>query len=134
LQPLRSRGYLTTFANGTLTSSAVTVVGTGNTPLDGVKALEPRDYFFDAPLTQLTDPSLNTTWSKSLSPIASTDWEVAVGWSGIGNISDAQLGNLTKFVNDAHSFGITARYWDLPGWPIHARHFNNLLWALSTVI
>jgi len=112
---------LTTFANGTLSTSAVTVVGTGNTPLEGIKALEPRDVFFDAPLTQLTDPSLNTTWGPSLSPIASTDWETAVGWSGVGNISETQLSNLTKFVQDAHAVGITARYWDIPGWPIRAR-------------
>jgi len=121
LEPLRSKGYLTTFANGTLKTSAITVIGTGNSPLEGVKALEPRDYFFDAPLTQLTDPSLNTTWGPTLSPIASTDWNVAVGWNGIGNISQAQLGNLTKFVQDAHSVGIKARYWDLPGWPVRAR-------------
>ncbi|TFK57165.1 hypothetical protein OE88DRAFT_103455 [Heliocybe sulcata] len=121
LEPLRSEGYLTTYANGTLTTSAVTVVGTGNSPLDPIKALEPRDYFYDAPLTQLTDPSLNTTFDVSLSPLASTDYEVAVGWSGIGAISDAQRANITKFVNDAHALGIKARFWDTPGWPIHAR-------------
>jgi len=121
LQPLRSKGYLTTFVNGTLSTSAITIVGTGNSPLDGVKALDPRDYFFDAPLTQLTDSSLNTTWGPDLSPVASTDWNVAVGWNGFGNISVTQLGNLTKFVQDAHAVGITARYWDLPGWPIQAR-------------
>ncbi|KAI0704963.1 hypothetical protein BC835DRAFT_1410295 [Cytidiella melzeri] len=121
LEPLRSAGFLTTFANGTLTTSAVTVVGTGNSPLDLVKALEPRDYFFDAPLTQLTDPSLNTTWDPTLSPLASTDYEVAVGWSGINNISDAQLANITQFVGDAHARGIAARFWDTPGWPIYAR-------------
>lgn len=112
---------MTTFANGTLTKSAVTVIGTGNSPLEQVKALSPRDYFFDAPLTQLDDPSLNTTWDSTISPIASTDYEVAVGWIGIGNISDSQLANLTKFVSDAHSRGIKARFWDTPGWPIVAR-------------
>ncbi|KAI0815115.1 hypothetical protein BC629DRAFT_1588792 [Irpex lacteus] len=121
LQPLRSLGYLSTATNGTLKRSAVIVVGTGNTPLDLVKALDPRDYFFDAPLTRLTDPSLNTTWDPSLSPLASDDYEVAIGWNGIGNISDAQVGNITKFVGDAHSRGILARFWDTPGWPIHAR-------------
>ncbi|CAL1695463.1 unnamed protein product [Somion occarium] len=120
-EPLRKAGYLTTFANGTLTKSAVTVIGTGNSPLEQVKALSPRDYFFDAPLTQLTDPSLNTTWDPSLSPIASTDYETAVGWNGIGNISDSQIANITKFVQDAHDRGIKARFWDTPGWPIHAR-------------
>ncbi|KAJ3559758.1 hypothetical protein NM688_g139 [Phlebia brevispora] len=127
LEPLRSKGYLTTFANGTLTQSAVTVVGTGNSPLDGVKALSPRDYFFDAPLTQLTDPSLNTTWDPTLSPLASTDYEPAVGWNGLGNISEAQLANIVTFVGDAHARGIAARFWDTPGWPIHAR---NAVWKV----
>ena len=126
LEPLRERGYLSTFANGTLKLSAVLVVGTGNSPLEQVKALNPRDYFFDAPLTQLTDPSLNTTWDPTLSPLASTDYEVAVGWSGIGTISDAQRANITKFVGDAHARGILARFWDTPGWPINAR---NAVWA-----
>ncbi|KAI0756622.1 hypothetical protein C8Q80DRAFT_1091573 [Daedaleopsis nitida] len=120
-QPLREAGYLTTFADGILTQSAVTVVGTGNSPLDQIKALSPRDYFFDAPLTQLTDPSLNTTWDPTLSPLASTDYEVVVGWSGIGDITDQQRANLTKFIGDAHACGITARFWDTPTWPIFAR-------------
>ncbi|KZT30499.1 hypothetical protein NEOLEDRAFT_1159676 [Neolentinus lepideus HHB14362 ss-1] len=122
LEPLRSEGYLTTYANGILTTSAVTVVGTGNSPLEPIKALEPRDYFYDAPLTQLTDPSLNTTFDVNLSPLASTDYETAVGWTGIGGISDAQRANVTKFINDAHSLGIKARFWDTPGWPIQARN------------
>lgn len=121
LQPLREAGYLTTFANGSLTQSAVTVVGTGNSPLEQVKALAPRDYFFDAPLTQLTDPSLNTTWDPTLAPLASTDYDESVGWNGIGTISDAQRANITKFVGDAHAVGIKARFWDTPGWPINVR-------------
>ncbi|KAI0375383.1 hypothetical protein BV20DRAFT_960514 [Pilatotrama ljubarskyi] len=120
-QPLREAGFLTTFANGTLTSSAVTVIGTGNSPLEQIKALNPRDYFFDAPLTQLTDPSLNTTWDPTLSPLASTDYAVAVGWSGIGNITDEQKANITRFVGDAHALGIKARFWDTPAWPVYAR-------------
>jgi len=126
LEPLRERGYLSTFANGTLKLSAVIVVGTGNSPLEQVKALNPRDFFFDAPLTQLTDPSLNTTWNPTLSPLASTDYAVAVGWNGIGTISDAQRANITKFVGDAHARGIFARFWDTPGWPINAR---DAVWA-----
>lgn len=78
LEPLRSAGYLTTFANGTLTTRPVTAVGTGNSPLEPIKALEPRDFFFDAPLTELSVPT-NTTWSPELSPIASTDYASAVG-------------------------------------------------------
>lgn len=115
--------------NGTLIQSAVTVVGTGNTPLDGVKALEPRDFFYDAPLTQLNDPSLNTTFDSTISPLASTDWATAVGWAGIGNISEGQLANLTQYVGNAHALGIKARFWDTPGWPIFAR---DAVWKVLT--
>lgn len=86
-----------------------------------MKALSPRDYFFDAPLTQLTDPSLNTTWDPTLAPIASTDYGSAVGWSGIGNISGAQRNTIVSLVNDANQLGIKSRFWDTPGWPINAR-------------
>jgi len=120
LEPLRQINALTTFDNGTLSVSAITAVGTGNTPLEGIQALSPRDLFLDAPLTDLDDPDV--TYDVNLSPLASTDYEPAVGWSGIGNISDAQLANITKFVNDAHTRGIKARFWDTPGWPIQARH------------
>jgi len=121
LEPLRERGFLSTFANGTLTLSAVIVVGTGNSPLEQVKALEPRDFFFDAPLTQLNNATLNTTWGPTLSPLASTDFGAAIGWSGIGNISADQRAAILGFVNDAHTRGIRARFWDTPGWPIAAR-------------
>ncbi|KAJ6604742.1 hypothetical protein DFH09DRAFT_898749 [Mycena vulgaris] len=133
LQPLRERGYLTTcISNGTCTLGAVTVVGTGNTPLDGIQALSPRDVFFDAPLIGKFlsgQYSLNSTFDTTISPIASTDYEVAVGWSGIGNISDAQLSAVQNLVADAHGLGLRARFWDTPGWPINAR---NNVWKMLT--
>jgi len=118
LQPLRELGYLTTCSsNGTCTLGPIVVVGTGNTPLDGILALSPRDVFFDAPLT-----ALNSTFEITVSPLASTDYEVAVGWSGIGSINQTQLAAIQKFVADAHALGIRARFWDTPAWPIHARN------------
>lgn len=121
LEPLRSKGYLTTFENGALKHSAVTVVGTGNTPFNSVLALEPRDYFFDAPLTGLGTDPVNATWSPDIAPIASTDYEVAVGWDGIQDITDAQRQSIENLISTAHSLGIKARFWDTPGWPIFAR-------------
>ncbi len=113
---------MTTFKNGVLKTSAVTVVGTGNTPLDSVLALEPRDYFFDALLPNLgTNPSGNTTWSPNISPIASTSFAQTVGWSGINDITDTQQQTIDKLVTTAHGLGIKARFWDTPGWPIFAR-------------
>lgn len=120
LKPLRDAGYLTTYySNGTLVWSAITVIGTGDTPLDLVKALDPRDYFFDAPLTGLNGGDI---FEPTLSPIASTTFAVAVGWNGLGTISDDQLTKLRGLIDDAHTLGIQARFWDTPGWPVSARN------------
>jgi len=117
LKPLREAGYLTTYySNGTMVPSAITVIGTGNSPVDLVRALDPRDYFFDGPLANLTG------FQPTLSPIASTDYAIAVGWNGVGTISDDQLTRLKKLIDDAHAIGIQARFWDTPGWPVNARN------------
>ena len=119
LKPLRDAGHLTTYySNGTLAPSAITVIGTGNSPLDLVKNLNPRDYFFDGPLANLSGDD----FKPALSPIASTDYAVAVGWNGVGTVSDDQLTRLRKLVGDAHALGIQARFWDTPGWPLSARN------------
>ncbi|KAF8624494.1 hypothetical protein AX17_007122 [Amanita inopinata Kibby_2008] len=120
LKPLRDNGYLTTFENGTLIQGAVTVVGTGNTPLDGIKSLQKRDVFFDAPLTNLTNTT-GTTFGPELSPVASTDYETAVGWDGITEITQEQQHAIQTLVSDANNLGIRARFWDTPGWPVFAR-------------
>ncbi|KAG6884749.1 hypothetical protein C0993_008539 [Termitomyces sp. T159_Od127] len=121
LQPLRNANYLTTAVQGILHIGAVTVVGTGNTPLEGIQALEPRDMFFDAPLNALNDSSINAVWNASLAPIASVDYEAVVGWNGIQNITEEQRSAIITLVESAHSFGIKARFWDTPAWPIQAR-------------
>lgn len=121
LQPLRDAGYLTTVNGTTVTAGPVTVVGTGNTPLNQVQGVSPRDYFWDAPI-----PTLNTTYSNitsDVSPIASTDFAVqfpdVVSNDGL---NDIQLALLQSQVAVAHAKGIKLRYWDLPGWPIGTRN------------
>ncbi|KAG6911901.1 hypothetical protein DXG01_000148 [Tephrocybe rancida] len=121
MEPLRKAKYLTTASQGSLTTGAVTAVGTGNTPLEGIKALEPRDLFFDAPLNGLTNSSINATWDVTLAPIASVDYDAVVGWNGIQDITEQQRSTITNLVQTAHSLGIKARFWDTPGWPIQAR-------------
>ncbi|KAK2463061.1 hypothetical protein APHAL10511_004716 [Amanita phalloides] len=120
LQPLRDHGFLTTYENGVLTEGVVTVVGTGNTPLDGIKNLTHRDVFYDAPLTDLTTNS-GTTWNTSISPLASTDYVSAVGWDGVSPITQQQQSTIRTLVQNANGIGIRARFWDSPGWPREAR-------------
>lgn len=58
LEPLRSGGYLTYFNGTDVIPSAITVVGTGNTPFDMLVANTTfRDIFFDAPLDRLWEKS-----------------------------------------------------------------------------
>lgn len=124
LQPLRDAGYLTTYNGTAVTTGPVTVIGTGNTPLDQVQGVSPRDYFYDAPI-----PTLATTFSNitsDVSPIASTDFAVQFpGVRGSTGLADAQLALLRDQVAVAHGKGILLRYWDLPGWPIGTR---NAVW------
>ncbi|KUI67069.1 Altered inheritance of mitochondria protein 6 [Cytospora mali] len=124
LEPLRDAGYLTTFNGTGVTSGPVTVIGTGNTPLNQVQGVEPRDYFWDAPI-----PTLDTTFSNitsDVSPIASTDFAVQFpDVRGNQGFNDTQLALLKSQVAAAHAKGIAVRYWDQPGWPIGTR---NSIW------
>jgi hypothetical protein len=123
LAPLREAGYLTTYNGTAVVSGPVTVIGTGNTPLDQVQGVSPRDYFWDAPL-----PTLGTTFSnitKEVSPIASTDFAVQFGEVRSEEFNSTQLELLQSQVETAHSKGIYVRYWDQPGWPIGTR---NAVW------
>ncbi|CAA7266410.1 unnamed protein product [Cyclocybe aegerita] len=114
LKPLADAGYLTSFSNGVLTPSAITVVGTGNTPLARVQSQNPRTFFFDAPLTALA-PGSNTHFTSTLSPLASADYMSVVGWLGIGSLSADKKATIRRLVGDAHARGIKVRFWGSPG-------------------
>ena len=124
LEPLRQKGYLSSIAPGstTISSAPVTVVGTGNTPLDQIAPLDTRDVFFDAFLPNLTLSSYNIT--SLISPIASTDFAAVFGKvsSVDGVLNSTQQETLQTQVSAAHDKGILVRYWDLPAWPISLRN------------
>ncbi|KAF3396112.1 Ubp5-interacting protein [Penicillium rolfsii] len=128
LKPLREKGYLTTLEGGkTLTNGPVTVIGTGNTPLDMVAPIANRDYFFDAPLSRLNDAKYAEV-TGLVSPIASTNFEEAVGKiTGDTDpiLNDDQLKALRVQIATAEKRGIGARYWNTPSWPVRRR---NLVW------
>lgn len=123
LEPLRSAGYLTTFNGTAITPGAVTVIGTGNTPLDQVQPVMNRDYFFDAQLSQLDGLQSNIT--AFVSPIASTDFGAQIGEINGTTFNSTQLETIIYQIGVAKSKGIMARYWDTPAWPISTR---NAVW------
>jgi hypothetical protein len=120
LGPLRDGGWLTTLSNGTVTQGAITVVGTGNTPLDQVQGVSPRDYFYDGPLPDLNGAFSNIT--SQVSPIASTDFAVQFGTISGTGFNSSQLALLRQQIATAHGKGIKVRYWDQPAWPISTRN------------
>ncbi|KAL1297768.1 hypothetical protein AAFC00_006305 [Neodothiora populina] len=123
LAPLREGGWLTTFNGTSVTPGAVTVIGTGNTPLNQVQgvgnASHPRDFFWDAPLAALNTTASNIT--ADVSPIASTDFATQFGEVRNESFNATQLALLRAQIAAASSKNIGVRYWDQPGWPISTR-------------
>lgn len=116
----RAAGFLTSTNGTTLTAGAVTVIGTGNTPLNLVQPIAPRDYFWDGPIATLNSTFSNIT--SLVSPIASGSVGSALQSTVIGTVlNDTQLALVRQQVKTAHGKGIMVRYWDQPGWPISTR-------------
>jgi len=123
----RSAGYLSSVNATTFKRGAVTVIGTGNTPLNLVQPITERDYFWDGPI-----PTLDSTFSNITalaSPIASTDFTANFGPVLGTSLNETQVSLLRKQVKTAHAKGIKLRYWNQPGWPISTR---NGLWRQLT--
>lgn len=130
LEPLRKKNYLTTLQNNkTIVPGPVTVIATGNTPLNMVGPIADRDYFFDAPLDKLNDPEYQDVTSL-VAPIASTSFQETVGSvaSDTGKIlGEEQIKLLRGQIQTANGRGIGARYWETPYFPIRTR---NVVWRV----
>ena len=130
LEPLRKKNYLTTLQNNkTVVPGPVTVIATGNTPLNMVAPIADRDYFFDAPLDKLDDPEYQEVTSL-IAPIASTSFLETVGSvaSDTGRtLSEEQITLLRGQIQTANKRGIGARYWETPYFPIRTR---NVVWRV----
>ncbi|KAF3760282.1 hypothetical protein M406DRAFT_269413, partial [Cryphonectria parasitica EP155] len=135
LEPLRQRDWLTYFANGTVHTRPVTVVGTGNTPFADLIANETyRDYFFDAPLNKLayshsvsSGAAADDQYDVTNSYYASVSFRASIGSPWLGNLGAEQMERIREQVRAAHKRGLKVRYWDLPAWPVSAR---NRIWDL----
>lgn len=128
LEPLRQGGYLTRVNGTTIIPGAVTVIGTGNTPLDQIEGVEDRDYFFDADLALLNSTQSRIT--SLVSPIASTDFSRYIGHIKGDTFNDTQLATLRDQIAVAASKGIGARYWETPSYPVSTR---NAVWKTLVI-
>ncbi|CUS13610.1 unnamed protein product [Tuber aestivum] len=118
LAPLRALDYLASIQDDVLIPGPVTVIGTGSTPLDAIRPLSTRDYFFDGVLRTLDSQNI----TKVISPVASAQLSSTVGKVGHEGLNATQRGMVKRQVEEAHKKGIFVRYWDLPGWPVSLRN------------
>lgn len=126
LEPLRSGKWLTTVDGKERYNRPVTVIGTGNTLLEDVRSYQPRDVFYDAPLSQLSNAEY-ATLNADEAPIASTNFAASFGDVRKRDLDDKQLELLRQQVGTAHDKGIKARYWNQPNYPVGTR---NAIWRI----
>jgi hypothetical protein len=118
LAPLREKNWLTYYDGETLHQGALTIVGTGNTPFNLIRAATTNRYiFFDAPLLSVSNAEYDTTNSY----YASTALDSAVGKLWFATLSSSQVEKVREQVGAAEVKGLKSRYWGTPGWPISRR-------------
>lgn len=120
LEPLRSKGWLTYYDTETdeMHWGPITVIGTGNTPLDKVlNQGSKRDLFIDGPLDSLTK---NDQYSINVSPMVSSSLKklVKVDRVPLKGLSDSQIDTMKQQIEIAHVKGLVTRIWDTPWWPV----------------
>jgi len=113
----------------TYQQSIITVIGTGNTPLENIQALgfdleTPRDIFLDAPLSALPE-DYQQVYNNTVSLLASVDFgsTVGLGWM----IPSIGRQRIRRLVQAAHAKGIQARFWNTPITPTWVR---NYIWQM----
>lgn len=117
LEPFRQKGYLTTYANDTLTTGPLTIVASGLASLSDVTSPNTtlsRSIFLDAPLDSLSSSLYNTTNSY----YASLSLSKAVGYLWAGKFSSKQVETVKEQISAAEEKGLKSRYWGTISWPI----------------
>ncbi|KAH8705425.1 PLC-like phosphodiesterase [Talaromyces proteolyticus] len=133
LQPLREAGYLTYFDGINLNQRPITIVASGNAPIDQIMANHTeRDVFYDVPLDKLPLVSSNkrqpsADYNISNSHYASVDFRKAVGEIRHNRFSATQLALIREQIGIAHDYGLKVRYWGTPTWP---RGLRNHVWHI----
>ncbi len=105
--------FLTRFTPQSTELGAVTVVVSGNRPLD-IMANQPERFAgYDGRLTDLTSGQVDS----NLMPIISNDWDEVFSWRGGGPMPDDQRLQLQTLANLARENGVKLRFWNTPDIP-----------------
>jgi hypothetical protein len=108
----RYQDILTSVTGDKLNKRAVTVVISGNRPLDYMKAQPTRYAGVDGRLADLKSDA-----PAHLMPMISDNWTLHFAWRGEGVIPLGQLERLKSIVEQAHERGRVVRFWATPETP-----------------
>ena len=113
----KHREMLTKFTSGETRTGAVTVVLSGNRPINTVAAERERWVGIDGRL-----PDLDESPSPHLVPLVSDNWTKFFEWRGEGALSASERSKLKALVERAHAARHRIRFWAVPdteaGWRV----------------
>jgi hypothetical protein len=100
---------LTQFTDTTTTPGAVTVIISGDRPVESILKSNPRRAGIDGRLSDLEAP-VNTHQM----PLISDNWLSHFKWMGQGPMPEAQVSKLNAVVEKAHASNVRIRFWGIP--------------------
>ncbi|MCS1411366.1 MAG: hypothetical protein M2R45_04566 [Verrucomicrobia subdivision 3 bacterium] len=104
------RDILTSFTSNQTQRGPVTVILSGNRPIETVAQESHRLVGLDGRLPDLARNDL----SAHLYPLISDNWKTHFKWRGSGPISPEEVEKLTSLVAQAHQRGCMIRFWANP--------------------
>jgi hypothetical protein len=111
------REMLTKFTSSETRTGAVTIVLSGNRPVQTVASERERLVGIDGRL-----PDLDENPSPHLVPLVSDNWTKYFQWRGQGALSENERAKLKAFVGRTHAAGQKIRFWAVPdteaGWHV----------------
>jgi len=107
---------LTRYHQGKIIPGAVTIVISGNRPIQQITKAPSRYVFLDG---RLADGKEITA---EIAPIVSESWNTHFEYRGVGEMTDKEKNKLDRIVDNVHEQGKRIRFWALPdrpqGWQV----------------
>ncbi|MEX2142820.1 MAG: phosphatidylinositol-specific phospholipase C/glycerophosphodiester phosphodiesterase family protein [Pirellulales bacterium] len=103
------REMLSTTRDGKHQVGAVTVVISGNRPINFIKSQSTRYAGIDGRLADLKSDA-----PAHLMPMISDNWTLRFSWRGTGKMPEAERDRLHSIVEQAHDRGRIVRFWGTP--------------------
>ncbi|MCA9235057.1 MAG: phosphatidylinositol-specific phospholipase C/glycerophosphodiester phosphodiesterase family protein [Planctomycetales bacterium] len=100
---------LTKIVDGKVRPGAVTVVVSGDRPVEAITADATRYAGIDGRLTDLASEA-----PPHLIPVISDNWSSCFRWNGVGEMPAAERRKLADVVAQAHAAGRVVRFWATP--------------------